>query len=227
MKKIVFVLMSITFISCINEKEGIDIECVKKELVRLDIKADIFHKENDLEISLKKIYKTVDEGHQKLLVDNLIYKCIEVNRDLSIIVYLDKERDIKKSSFNYSLSEISEIKEEYSKRKHLRNMHGYILENFDKKDIFYMDGVLKKIYHLYEYKDDIYNLNFIDLLDKFEKEVSDKKVGKAGLTLLLTYGTYKDNKTFELINIGKHIRGIWELVNRKNIDVYLNEVFGD
>lgn len=225
-EKISIIFLLILVVSCSDNKDS-TLKCFNEQLNSLNINADIQKNNKQIEISLKKPYKTVSKDHQTILLNKLVCNCSEINEKVSFNIYLDKEQNIKKNSFEYSNVVIKSLKQKYSERLVLKKVHGYILENFDKKDIFAFDIALQEVFKNCEFKDQIYNISFLDLITKFEEEVRQETPGKAIITFILTYSVYKNNSTFEFGEISNHLKGIWKLVSNKNIDNYLEEMFGD
>lgn len=228
MRRFINILVCILiFYSCDkkNDNNLASKDCMIKTLKDVGVNGKIEIKDFGYEIILASPYKTVHESHQKLLTDYLL-KCItpiDKKSKLTFKVYLDKEKDIKSNNIIYSLEDAIKEKDKYDDLT-ITNMHEYILQKFDKKDIFVMNRVIKKFNEAYTYKEDIYNVDFLELLRLFREECKGKTPQKATRTLLLIYGTYKDVSKFEYKSIGPHIKEIWSLCRQDDIQSVLDNL---
>lgn len=218
-----------TFLVCISCKQESDnsflvTECVSENLSELDINADIQILKNNTQVklTLKKPYKTVDESQQKLLLDFLIscFYSESSKQNIDFIVALDKELGKYENKFSYSNSDVLKVQK---KDTTLQEIHKYIVKKFDKKDMIVLNNFIAGFYNNYPYKEDIYNVGFLELLKLLKNEKNDSDKGK--ITFLLLYGTSKKSNSKDLKNIPKHLKAIWNMVIKSDIDVVLLENF--
>jgi len=214
------------FSSCKQEADNklFDERCMSEKLKKININADIQISKNTAltKLVLKEPYKTVDESQQRLLLDFLIpcFKVEKARDSIEFIVTLDKEFGQYENNFRYTSTDVLNV---LQKDATLKEMHEYILKEFDKKDMIVLNNFITGFYNNYPYKEDIYNIKFIELLKRLKDEKNDSDNAK--LTFLLVYGTSKESKSKDLEDIPKHLKNIWNILIKSDIDKVLSETF--
>lgn len=225
--RLTMLLAILAFLSSCKKKADsnlFDEQCVTEKLKEINIIADIEMLDNSspIKLVLKKPYKTVDESQQKLLLDFLV-PCFDVKKtkdNIEFIVTLDKELGQYENNFHYTSYDVLNV---LQKDATLKEIHQYILKEFDKKDMIVLNNFIAGFYNNYPYKEDIYNVEFIELLKRLKNEKNDSD--KAKLTFLLIYGTSKESKSKDLKDIPKHLKTIWDMLIKSDINKVLSETF--
>lgn len=216
-------LVLILFISSCKKNKNIKlmqteiISISNKFQINLDIVLE--NKKDDLkiELSFKKPYRLIDEGHQDMFLSYLIYKLKNRFREyntVEFIYYIDSEKYFNTRMKIYNANEIQTI---YNKGNILKLIE-FCLKEFKAVDpILLNEGIS---FYNKKFPNDTVNIQFFVLLKNFDNNNNLKEMN----TFLIIYFFNKQYLNNDKIDNDRKkqnylISRIWEISKGNNIDL--------
>jgi len=238
LKYLLLLLIAIS-VSCGNSRKKeifkVDIETIKSQMTKslngiegFDFEIDIDEKLEcnkciNINLTLYKP-KISHDGHLNLLIYFLIANSsIEYYDNISfkyLLIVGNKGFDSVKE---FNKSEIESIKSNFSKSEKLLKMVNYSLGFLEEVDLFSLETVLKVVST--KNPNDTFKsteIDYLELINQFEKENSTGDVGKATFTLMQIYAaSYQSSSKYQ--RMATLIKELWRIKFNKDIEKVLKK----